>query len=118
MNAPPDDVVADDDESARPFCNGVIVRDLARRHGTRALAILGAAKKRADLGEDFGHQREYSEDTARLVDIEVKSLLTNAYRRAESIISTNLDALHKMAAALLERSAVAPRGCRSSTARS
>ena len=55
------------------------------------------------LGMDLHHQREYSEDTARLVDIEVKSLLTNAYRRAESILSANLDSLHKMAAALLER---------------
>ena len=32
-----------------------LLRDLARRHGTRALAILGAARKPADLGEDFGH---------------------------------------------------------------
>jgi len=55
------------------------------------------------LGLDFHHQREYSEDTARLVDIEVKSLLTNAYRRAEVILSANLESLHKMAAALLER---------------
>jgi glycerol-3-phosphate dehydrogenase len=32
-----------------------LLRGLARRHGTRARAILGAAKKSADLGEDFGH---------------------------------------------------------------
>ncbi len=32
-----------------------LLRDLARRHGTRALAVLGAAGKSADLGEDFGH---------------------------------------------------------------
>ncbi len=32
-----------------------LLRDLARRHGTRALAVLGEAKKPADLGEDFGH---------------------------------------------------------------
>jgi glycerol-3-phosphate dehydrogenase len=32
-----------------------LLRALARRHGTRALAILGTAKKPADLGEDFGH---------------------------------------------------------------
>jgi cell division protease FtsH len=55
------------------------------------------------LGLDLHHQREYSEDTARLVDIEVKSLLTNAYRRAEAILSANIEALHRMAAALLER---------------
>ncbi len=55
------------------------------------------------LGLDLHHQREYSEDTARLVDIEVKSLLTNAYHRAEAILSANIEALHRMAAALLER---------------
>ncbi|HEY2774191.1 MAG TPA: ATP-dependent zinc metalloprotease FtsH [Candidatus Binatia bacterium] len=55
------------------------------------------------LGLDLHHQREYSEDTARLVDIEVKSLLTNAYRRAEAILSANIEALHRMASALLER---------------
>jgi cell division protease FtsH len=55
------------------------------------------------LGMDLHHQREYSEDTARLVDIEVKSLLTNAYRRAEAILKANMETLHKMAAALLER---------------
>ena len=32
-----------------------LLRDLARRHGTRAVALLDAAKSRADLGEDFGH---------------------------------------------------------------
>ncbi len=32
-----------------------LLRDLARRHGTRAVALLDAAKTRADLGEDFGH---------------------------------------------------------------
>ena len=32
-----------------------VLRSLARRHGTRALLVLGAATKLADLGEDFGH---------------------------------------------------------------
>ncbi|MDH5247145.1 MAG: glycerol-3-phosphate dehydrogenase, partial [Betaproteobacteria bacterium] len=32
-----------------------LLRDLARRHGTLALAILGSAGTSADLGEDFGH---------------------------------------------------------------
>jgi glycerol-3-phosphate dehydrogenase len=32
-----------------------LLRGLARRHGTRARAILGAATKSADLGADFGH---------------------------------------------------------------
>ena len=32
-----------------------LLRDLAHRHGTLALAILGSADTPADLGEDFGH---------------------------------------------------------------
>jgi len=32
-----------------------LLRDLARRHGTRAVVLLGDAKTRTDLGEDFGH---------------------------------------------------------------
>ena len=55
------------------------------------------------LGMDLHHQREYSEDTARQVDMEVKALLTGAYRRAEAILTANIDTLHRMAGALLER---------------
>ena len=38
-----------------PKLAGSLVHAIARRHGTRALAILGAAKEPADLGEDFGN---------------------------------------------------------------
>ena len=55
------------------------------------------------LGLDLHQQREYSEDTARLIDAEVKRILGNAYSRAENILKSNMEALHKMAAALLER---------------
>jgi cell division protease FtsH len=55
------------------------------------------------LGLDLHQQREYSEDTARLIDAEVKRILGNAYSRAETILKSNMEALHKMAAALLER---------------
>jgi glycerol-3-phosphate dehydrogenase len=37
-----------------PALPAEILRDLARRHGTLALAILGDAKTPADLGEDLG----------------------------------------------------------------
>jgi glycerol-3-phosphate dehydrogenase len=38
-----------------PGLPGATVRGVARRHGTRALAILGDARAAADLGVDFGH---------------------------------------------------------------
>ena len=40
---------------AIPALPADLLRGLARRHGTRALAVLGDAKTPADLGEDFGH---------------------------------------------------------------
>ncbi|HYB97684.1 MAG TPA: ATP-dependent zinc metalloprotease FtsH [Candidatus Limnocylindrales bacterium] len=55
------------------------------------------------LGLELHQQREYSEDTARNIDEEVKHILSDAYTRAKSILKSNLDALHKMASALLER---------------
>ncbi|HYC53364.1 MAG TPA: ATP-dependent zinc metalloprotease FtsH [Candidatus Binatia bacterium] len=55
------------------------------------------------LGMDLHQQREYSEDTARSIDEEVKHILGDAYTRAKSILKSNLDVLHKMASALLER---------------
>jgi glycerol-3-phosphate dehydrogenase len=38
-----------------PSLPAPLLAGLARRHGTRALAILGTARTPADLGEDFGH---------------------------------------------------------------
>jgi cell division protease FtsH len=55
------------------------------------------------LGMDLHQRREYSEETARAIDKEVRRILTEAYRRAREILSTNLRALHAMADALLER---------------
>jgi len=38
-----------------PALPAELLRGLARRHGTRARAVLGTARRPADLGEDFGN---------------------------------------------------------------
>ncbi len=38
-----------------PALDGAILRGIARRHGTLATTVLGAAKQTSDLGEDFGN---------------------------------------------------------------
>ena len=55
------------------------------------------------LGMDLHQRREYSEETARAIDKELRRILTEAYRRAKEILQTNLRVLHAMADALLER---------------
>jgi len=55
------------------------------------------------LGMDLHQRREYSEETARAIDKELRRILTESYRRAKEILETNLRVLHAMADALLER---------------
>jgi cell division protease FtsH len=55
------------------------------------------------LGREIQHRREVSEQTAQLVDAEVKRVIDRAYDRATEVISGNLDLLHAIAAALLDR---------------
>jgi cell division protease FtsH len=55
------------------------------------------------LGREIQHRREVSEKTAQLVDAEVKRVIDHAYERATAVISENLELLHAIAAALLER---------------
>ncbi len=55
------------------------------------------------LGREVVQRREVSERTAELVDTEVKRVLTEAFERAKTILSSQRDVLDRLAAALLER---------------
>jgi len=65
--------------------------------------LVGDNEQELFLGRDIQHRREVSEQTAQLVDAEVKRVITNAYDRAKAVLSENLDLLHTLAQALLER---------------
>ncbi|MCB1256557.1 MAG: ATP-dependent zinc metalloprotease FtsH [Microthrixaceae bacterium] len=58
------------------------------------------------LGEDFGQQREYSEDTSRLIDDEVEKILRVGERRCQELIQTNRVALDLIAQLLLENETI------------
>jgi cell division protease FtsH len=55
------------------------------------------------LGRDIVQHSDYSEQTAQLIDAEVKRIVDDAYARARSILEERIDVLHAMAEALLER---------------
>jgi len=65
--------------------------------------IYGKQDENVFLGREFGHQQDYSEDTAREIDGEVKRILTESYELAKRILTERIDVLHKIAEALLER---------------
>ena len=52
------------------------------------------------------HDRDYSEDTAKVIDQEVESLITEAANRARSVIKANLDKLEALKDRLLEKETV------------
>jgi len=55
------------------------------------------------LGRDIATHRDFSEETAKLIDAEVRSIVEEAEERAKTILSENLDNLKILAEALLER---------------
>jgi len=57
----------------------------------------------AFLGQSMGQTSAMSQETMNKVDAEVKDLVERAYRRAKDLMQTNLEALHKLAAALMEK---------------
>ena len=64
---------------------------------------LGAGQEEVFLGRDFAQSKEYSEETAGVIDEEVKAVIDTAYRNAEEILRRNIDKLHAVAGVLLEK---------------
>jgi cell division protease FtsH len=55
------------------------------------------------LGREFGEVRDYSEEYAKAIDDEVKSILQHAYQRAKSILNEQRDKMEELVRILLER---------------
>ncbi len=56
--------------------------------------------------ERMVHEREYSDDTAKVIDQEVEALITEAAARARAVIKANLPSLEKLKNVLLEKETV------------
>ena len=63
----------------------------------------GKNEEQIFLGREIAQHRDYSELTAQKIDSEVRKIVTGAYQRTRKSIEDNLDTLHKMANALLEK---------------
>ncbi len=66
----------------------------------------GKKEEQIFLGREIAQHRDYSEDTAIRIDREVKELVDSASRTAKKIVSDNIQVLHDMAQALLERETI------------
>lgn len=63
----------------------------------------GTGSDEVFLGRDFTRSRNYSEEVAALIDKEIKNIVELAYKKAESLLRDNLNRLHKVAEALLDK---------------
>ena len=83
--------------------------ELARRmvcdYGMSDLGPLAYGKNQQEifLGRDLATQRDFSEDTAIKIDQEVKKFVMTAYQKAKDVLTSNRDALIRIALNLLER---------------
>ena len=83
--------------------------ELARRmvceYGMSTLGPMTFGKKEQEvfLGRDIGQSRDFSDDTAKQIDAEIRRFVDEAYRSAYELLDKNHDIMHRMATALLER---------------
>ncbi len=80
-------------------------RRMVCKYGMSSLGPVSYGDEGGDvfLGRDFAQRREYSENTARLIDSEVAKLLNELYDAAKQHLAENRDKLEDIAEALLER---------------
>lgn len=64
--------------------------------------LYGGDSNEVFLGRDYGHTHQYSENTANLIDSEVKRIITTAYKECEKILTEHNDQLVKIAEYLIE----------------
>ncbi|WP_293686300.1 ATP-dependent zinc metalloprotease FtsH [uncultured Phascolarctobacterium sp.] len=55
------------------------------------------------LGRDIARDKDYSEEVAAEIDKEVRSFMEDAYAATEQLLSENIDKLHVIAQALMEK---------------
>ena len=73
---------------------------MSERLGT---IVFGSGQEEVFLGRDWAQQRNYSEETAGIIDEEVKRIVDKAYQIARQILNENIDKLHIVASILLEK---------------
>ena len=83
-----------------------IARSMVTEYGmsSRLGAIMyGQGQGEVFLGRDLAQTKNYSEETAAIIDEEVKAIIDRAYNTAKEILAANIDKLHIVAGILLEK---------------
>ena len=84
-----------------------IAREMVTKYGMSEKLgpiCFGGSEEEVFLGRDMTtHNRDYSENTASQIDVEIRDIVLSAYRTAETILKENIEKLHKVAKMLIEK---------------
>ena len=83
-----------------------IARDMVTRYGMSdkiGTITFGSGQEEVFLGRDLAQAKNFSEETAAKIDEEVKRIIDEAYNKAKTILSNNMDKLASVANVLLEK---------------
>ena len=83
-----------------------IARNMVTKYGMSdrvGTIMFGGGQGEVFLGRDFAQTKDYSEETAGIIDEEVKRIIDRAYNRARDILTQHADKLHAVAGVLLEK---------------
>lgn len=83
-----------------------IARSMVTKYGMSDVVgaiMFGSGQEEVFLGRDFAQHKDVSEQTAAVIDAEVKNIIDTAYRKAVDILNQNMSKLQEVAGVLMER---------------
>ena len=92
---------SNDIERATGIAKAMVTKyGMSERIGT---ITLGSDQDEVFIGRDWGHEKSYSEETAGIIDEEIKKIIDEAYKEAKAILSEHRDKLDRVAEILVEK---------------
>ena len=92
---------SNDIERATQIARGMVTKyGMSEKLGA---IMYGSDQGEVFLGRDLAQSKDYSEETAKLIDEETKRIVDTAYERAKNLLTEHIDKLHAVAKVLLEK---------------
>ena len=86
-----------------------VARSLVMRYGMSdkiGPIVFGEREEMVFLGKEIGTEKNYSEETAQIIDSEIKKVIEGAYKRAKDIITSKRKVLDRIAKVLIEKETI------------
>jgi cell division protease FtsH len=85
-----------------------LVRKIVMEFGMSDLGPMTYGRKTDTpfLGRDFSRDRNYSEEVANAIDIEVRQIIDHSYKQAKELLEKHLETLHLVAKTLFEKETI------------